>query len=1096
MSLENFKDYNANLESKNNKENKQESKSEKKERLIIFWLKQKWITYRWLKLKIKELKQIEKNLKDFPEDEEMKQKIERLRKEINSKAVIIKVKENDNLRNLCKNYYGKWSVSTMILIPKLWYKDKIRIWENLPLPLKKHILPLIKKGMPEDEPDDNQKIGDWGINEDWKDKNVTGNPEILETESNQNNTSENLLQTKIKETSEQVEKENWLDSIENISSDEIVNDKLNIEKAKETFENWKIYAVQQWLLIYANYLTNYANNLEFVKITFRSKLQKNFLQASQSIKKQIQNIKTEQDLDKLYEENLKYFKNNLLLDNNLNWNWRIINQFKSIINACKKWLENKLVINNQENIPKQEIRKQINNIKWEIFDTIRKIDETDDGIFIKDSWNYEANFHTQTLNYLLTETNLIKPKQLSDIAKIDNFDYDKLLKDFLNKKEIKDNQTETEILQNNYYLLEIQNNLSKLNISEEFKEKLLEESNNFFKEHFESWYKKELKKFAKQRYNDLFLENINITSQVWQNTLNKYWYTQDVITWKIKKNQLNKLFYKEKPLKEVLEEIWEKLKQYKLPKFENVYKQTIKDYQNVTIQQYKLFLKEKLTNYYLNNIDNNELIKQAKEDKLVDLYTKIHGLGEYKVSDETETKVKFRWKELAIQTVMLIPAVRIWNIPAKVIFWWMERTAKVKLADYALSTFTFTQIYNIEDIARKDNVKDKETFQDKYYKSVLDRKTLWKNFILLGWMKYLQEAKIVENVEQLTMEKVAKIGQKYEKNYNTLGNFLWKVNWTAIESVSAISLMEWWTIIFDKKNISKEDMIFAIAMVLSLKANWKWEEKIIQKLKELKINHKLKAVYIPEERQEKLKRNKIKKENINKMEEKLKEEERLIVLIEDFGKRFQEKPWKEIKSKRYVKNKIDEFVNKSLWIKWEKLVQEDKNIKDRLVKLTEKILEDKYQKYLEEGGNNNYGGEIVDAKLSKAVEYEKKNNKEFDLINKMIKSVEWQKENILSKKAIKWVEKFLNKYVWSEQFYKDYPQAKDLPRLDKAKQVKQILNEYIEIWELIEDLRNKWLSKTERLSKFIKWLNKIDKGMVELIKKGMEEKWSDNKPEI
>jgi len=147
MSLEN-KNYSS-IETTKQKENNenQESKSEKKERLIVFWLKQKWITYRWLKLKIKELKQAEKNLKDFPEDEEMKQQVERLKKEINSKAVIIKVKENDNLRNLCKDYYGKWSVSTMILIPKLWYKEKIRIWENLPLPLKKHILPLIQKNI-------------------------------------------------------------------------------------------------------------------------------------------------------------------------------------------------------------------------------------------------------------------------------------------------------------------------------------------------------------------------------------------------------------------------------------------------------------------------------------------------------------------------------------------------------------------------------------------------------------------------------------------------------------------------------------------------------------------------------------------------------------------------------------------------------------------------------------------------------------------------------------------------------------------------------------------------------------------------------------
>ena len=96
--------------------------------------------------------------------------------------------------------------------------------------------------------------------------------------------------------------------------------------------------------------------------------------------------------------------------------------------------------------------------------------------------------------------------------------------------------------------------------------------------------------------------------------------------------------------------------------------------------------------------------------------------------------------------------------------------------------------------------------------------------------------------------------------------------------------------------------------------------------------------------------------------------------------------------------------------------------------------------------------------------------------------------DILSLKAVNWVEKFLNRYVWSNQFYKDYPEAKKFPKLDKAKQVKYLLNEYIQIWELVKELRNEKLSKTERLNKFIKWLEKIDKGMVELVKDRLEER--------
>jgi hypothetical protein len=48
------------------------------------------------------------------------------------------------------------------------------------------------------------------------------------------------------------------------------------------------------------------------------------------------------------------------------------------------------------------------------------------------------------------------------------------------------------------------------------------------------------------------------------------------------------------------------------------------------------------------------------------------------------------------------------------------------------------------------------------------------------------------------------------------------------------------------------------------------------------------------------------------LKEKLKKEQRLDSMIEDFGKRFHKRPWKEIKDKKYVKDQIDEFVNKAL----------------------------------------------------------------------------------------------------------------------------------------------------------------------------------------
>ena len=98
------------------------------------------------------------------------------------------------------------------------------------------------------------------------------------------------------------------------------------------------------------------------------------------------------------------------------------------------------------------------------------------------------------------------------------------------------------------------------------------------------------------------------------------------------------------------------------------------------------------------------------------------------------------------------------------------------------------------------------------------------------------------------------------------------------------------------------------------------------------------------------------------------------------------------------------------------------------------------------------------------------------MINKIIKSVNKQWVDILSSKAINWVEKFLNKYVESEQFYKDYPKAEKLAKLDKTKQVK---NNF------------KW--KEERISKFIEKLNPVEyKEIIEWLKGRIENRVKKN----
>jgi L-rhamnose mutarotase len=59
------------------------------------------------------------------------------------------------------------------------------------------------------------------------------------------------------------------------------------------------------------------------------------------------------------------------------------------------------------------------------------------------------------------------------------------------------------------------------------------------------------------------------------------------------------LTYKQKPFNEIVNEIKDKIQQYKLPNFQEYYKQVLQAYKQTSIQQYKLFLSERLTNYYL-----------------------------------------------------------------------------------------------------------------------------------------------------------------------------------------------------------------------------------------------------------------------------------------------------------------------------------------------------------------------------------------------------------------------------------------------------------------------------------------------------------------
>ena len=164
MSFENFNSCD-NLNQKQNPE-KQETSQQRKERLVIFWLKQK-VSYQKLRNLLKEIKSIQKeieeqnnlseDLKDLYEENKLDllKKLEQKKQELEKIAFVVKV-DDENLKDICNKYYDNPETTFQILINHLWYKPVYPIWIGLPLP---HSYLFKKLGrMTDDLPEDYQKI--------------------------------------------------------------------------------------------------------------------------------------------------------------------------------------------------------------------------------------------------------------------------------------------------------------------------------------------------------------------------------------------------------------------------------------------------------------------------------------------------------------------------------------------------------------------------------------------------------------------------------------------------------------------------------------------------------------------------------------------------------------------------------------------------------------------------------------------------------------------------------------------------------------------------------------------------------------------------
>ena len=121
-----------------------ETSQERKERLVIFWLKQK-ASYPVLRNLLKEIisikKEIEeqdkfsKDLKDLYEENklELLNKLEEKKQELEKIAFVVKV-DDEKLVNICTKYYDNPDIISQILLTYLWYKPTYPIWISLPLP--------------------------------------------------------------------------------------------------------------------------------------------------------------------------------------------------------------------------------------------------------------------------------------------------------------------------------------------------------------------------------------------------------------------------------------------------------------------------------------------------------------------------------------------------------------------------------------------------------------------------------------------------------------------------------------------------------------------------------------------------------------------------------------------------------------------------------------------------------------------------------------------------------------------------------------------------------------------------------------------------
>ena len=184
------------------------------------------------------------------------------------------------------------------------------------------------------------------------------------------------------------------------------------------------------------------------------------------------------------------------------------------------------------------------------------------------------------------------------------------------------------------------------------------------------------------------------------------------------------------------------------------------------------------------------------------------------------------------------------------------------------------------------------------------------------------------------------------------------------------------------------------------------------------------------------------------------------------------------------------MIHKELWIKSnEKLNKEDKRrIKYILKEIKIRLWEINKNKWEQgQGGNNIYGWLVFDPKLGKVIE----KTKRYDIVDKIIWELTNRKADLLWEKTIKAVEKFLNKYVRSEKFRKDFNIPEEI-KIREDEIVRILLSEYVETAKITERISKERIPDIEKINKLKEELkNNWLEHMVEVIDKVMKmrERW-------